>query len=163
MITCQMIIFQATGLGGTVSQGHDTSKIETMQAVQERVITVRFNADVASSMMWNFKPQQIEVKVCLLAFLGVPILVLSAVNIYIYNIMQTCAVLPTFLAAVLQLMDSVVDFVMLQRLLRLKSNPDMGTRAHTHTLRHIFAQSPSIWLLDIMTIMAVAWEHVMVM
>ena len=100
MITCQMIIFQATGLGGTVSQGHDTSKIETMQAVKERVITVRFNADVASSMMWNFKPQQIEVKVCLLAFLGVPILVLSAINIYI---MQTCAVLPTFLAAVLQL------------------------------------------------------------
>ena len=50
--------------------------------------------------------------------------------------MQTCAVLPTFLAAVLQLMDSVVDFVMLQRLLRLKSNPDMGTRAHTHTHTH---------------------------
>ena len=55
---------QATGLGGTVSRGHDTSKLETMQAVPERTIKVRFNADVASSMRWNFKPQQTEVKVC---------------------------------------------------------------------------------------------------
>ncbi|XP_076456759.1 cytochrome c oxidase assembly protein ctaG-like [Babylonia areolata] len=54
---------QATGLGGTISRGHDTSKVETMQAVPERLLTVRFNADVASSMRWNFKPQQTEVKV----------------------------------------------------------------------------------------------------
>lgn len=54
---------QATGLGGIVSRGHDTSKVETMQTVPERVIRVRFNADVASSMRWNFRPQQTEVKV----------------------------------------------------------------------------------------------------
>ncbi|KAK7484691.1 hypothetical protein BaRGS_00024099, partial [Batillaria attramentaria] len=54
---------QATGLGGTVSRGHDTSKIESMQKVPERIIKVRFNADVASSMRWNFRPQQTEVKV----------------------------------------------------------------------------------------------------
>ena len=54
---------QATGLGGTVSRGHDSSKIEDMQTVTDRIIKVRFNADVASSMMWNFKPQQTDVKV----------------------------------------------------------------------------------------------------
>ncbi|KAL8619240.1 Cytochrome c oxidase assembly protein cox11, mitochondrial [Nucella lapillus] len=54
---------QATGLGGTISRGHDTSKVETMQSVPERLLNIRFNADVASSMRWNFKPQQVEVKV----------------------------------------------------------------------------------------------------
>lgn len=54
---------QASGLGGTISRGHDTSKIETMQAVPERIIRVRFNADVSSSMRWNFRPQQSEVKI----------------------------------------------------------------------------------------------------
>ncbi|XP_071107004.1 cytochrome c oxidase assembly protein ctaG-like [Haliotis cracherodii] len=54
---------QATGLGGQAVQGHDTSKVESMTPVKERIIRVRFNADVASSMRWNFKPQQTEVKV----------------------------------------------------------------------------------------------------
>ncbi|XP_046554540.1 cytochrome c oxidase assembly protein COX11, mitochondrial-like [Haliotis rubra] len=54
---------QATGLGGQAVQGHDTTKVEFMKPVQERVIRVRFNADVASSMRWNFKPQQTDVKV----------------------------------------------------------------------------------------------------
>ena len=43
--------------------GHDTSKVETMTPVEDRLITVRFNADVHSSMRWNFRPQQIQVKV----------------------------------------------------------------------------------------------------
>ncbi|XP_067671211.1 cytochrome c oxidase assembly protein ctaG-like [Haliotis asinina] len=54
---------QATGLGGQAVQGHDTTKVVSMKPVKERVIKVRFNADVASSMRWNFKPQQTDVKV----------------------------------------------------------------------------------------------------
>ena len=34
-----------------------------MDKVDYRLITVRFTADVSSSMQWNFKPQQTEVKV----------------------------------------------------------------------------------------------------
>lgn len=59
-------IFQATGLGGNTSLAHDTSgKIASLEKIEDRLITVKFNADVASSMQWNFKPQQTEIKVCL--------------------------------------------------------------------------------------------------
>lgn len=58
-----LALWQATGLGGTVQRGHETSKVSEMHKTKDRVIRVRFNADVASSMMWNFKPQQTEVKV----------------------------------------------------------------------------------------------------
>lgn len=34
-----------------------------MNAVKERPIKIRFNADVASSMQWNFKPQQVDITV----------------------------------------------------------------------------------------------------
>lgn len=34
-----------------------------MKRVDNRVITIQFNADTAASMRWNFKPQQYEVKV----------------------------------------------------------------------------------------------------
>jgi cytochrome c oxidase assembly protein subunit 11 len=34
-----------------------------MFKVRDRVISVRFNADTAASMQWNFKPQQAEIKV----------------------------------------------------------------------------------------------------
>ncbi|KAK9732120.1 Cytochrome c oxidase assembly protein CtaG/Cox11 [Popillia japonica] len=54
---------QAYSYGGTTSVGHDTSKIETMSAIKHRPITVKFNADVGSSMRWNFKPQQTEITV----------------------------------------------------------------------------------------------------
>lgn len=57
---------QAYSYGGTTSVGHDTSKIETMSSVKHRPITIRFNADTASSMRWNFKPQQTEITVCVL-------------------------------------------------------------------------------------------------
>ncbi|XP_064617704.1 cytochrome c oxidase assembly protein COX11, mitochondrial-like isoform X2 [Liolophura sinensis] len=57
------IFCQATGLGGQAVKGHDTGKIENMTPIKDRVISVRFNADVASSMQWNFRPQQSEVKV----------------------------------------------------------------------------------------------------
>lgn len=34
-----------------------------MERVDNRIIKVRFNADLAASMRWNFKPQQYEIKV----------------------------------------------------------------------------------------------------
>lgn len=40
-----------------------------MEPVEDRIITVQFNADVHSSMQWNFRPQQMQVKVTTLAFL----------------------------------------------------------------------------------------------
>lgn len=55
------MICQSTGLGGEVQKGHDSSKVETMNPVKERVIRVRFNADTASSMQWNFQPHQSEI------------------------------------------------------------------------------------------------------
>ena len=58
-----MYFLQATGRGGQAVQGHDVSKVETMEPVKDRVIRVRFNADTASSMQWNFRPQQTEVRV----------------------------------------------------------------------------------------------------
>ena len=46
-----------------VTPGHDASKVEGMQPVQTRRITVKFNADTASSMQWKFRPQQPKVDV----------------------------------------------------------------------------------------------------
>ncbi|XP_023300464.2 cytochrome c oxidase assembly protein COX11, mitochondrial [Lucilia cuprina] len=54
---------QAYSYGGTTSQGHDAEKVESMLKVEDRIIRVRFNADLAASMRWNFKPQQYEIKV----------------------------------------------------------------------------------------------------
>lgn len=54
---------QAYSYGGTTSVGHDSSKIEKMSSVKHRPVTIRFNADTASSMRWNFKPQQTEITV----------------------------------------------------------------------------------------------------
>lgn len=57
------IFCQAYSYGGTTSQGHDAEKVEHMKKVQDRVLKIRFNADIGSSMRWNFKPQQYEIKV----------------------------------------------------------------------------------------------------
>lgn len=54
---------QAYSYGGTTSIGHDDSKVEHMNALQHRPIKIRFNADLAASMRWNFKPQQSEITV----------------------------------------------------------------------------------------------------
>uniref|UniRef100_A0A8B9N4P6 Cytochrome c oxidase assembly protein COX11, mitochondrial n=3 Tax=Accipitrinae TaxID=8955 RepID=A0A8B9N4P6_9AVES len=54
---------QATGLGGTTGAGHSSEQIESMEPVRDRVIRVTFNADVHSSIQWNFKPQQSEIYV----------------------------------------------------------------------------------------------------
>jgi cytochrome c oxidase assembly protein subunit 11 len=49
--------------GGTTGVQHDGSKIESMVKVPERVLKIKFNADLGASMRWNFKPQQYEIKV----------------------------------------------------------------------------------------------------
>lgn len=54
---------QTTGLGGTTGAGHSSEQIESMEPVRDRVIRVTFNADVHSSIQWNFKPQQSEIYV----------------------------------------------------------------------------------------------------
>lgn len=56
------IFCQAYAYGGT-TQGHDADKVLTMKKVQDRELTIRFNADTASSMTWSFRPQQREIKV----------------------------------------------------------------------------------------------------
>eukprot|EP01147_Barroeca_monosierra_P009958 gene9957-2135_t len=55
---------QATGYGGTVNK-HDADrlKVEDMVPIEEREITVRFNADTSATMPWSFKPQQNAVTV----------------------------------------------------------------------------------------------------
>jgi len=57
------IFCQAYSYGGTTSEGHDSEKVATMEKVQDRMIRIRFNADTAASMQWNFRPQQSEIKV----------------------------------------------------------------------------------------------------
>lgn len=49
--------------GTTGTDGHDSEKVENMQRVADRIIKIKFNADIGASMRWNFKPQQYEIKV----------------------------------------------------------------------------------------------------
>ncbi|XP_014235556.1 cytochrome c oxidase assembly protein COX11, mitochondrial [Trichogramma pretiosum] len=51
---------QAFAYGGTT--GHDTSKVAEMKPVKERVLKIKFTADTAAQMAWNFQPQQKEIK-----------------------------------------------------------------------------------------------------
>lgn len=39
-----------------------------MQKREDRILRIRFNADTAASMTWNFKPQQSEIKVFYVKF-----------------------------------------------------------------------------------------------
>lgn len=57
------IFCQATGRGGSAVQKHDISKVESMTPVKNRQLTIQFNADRASNMQWQFRPQQYEIKV----------------------------------------------------------------------------------------------------
>lgn len=62
----QSIRFQSTGYGGTLDTTHDPTKVAYMRRIEDTVLKIRFNADIGSSMRWNFKPQQYEIKVNLL-------------------------------------------------------------------------------------------------
>lgn len=59
-------MFQTTGLGGEVQVGHDAEKVASLSKRPERQITVRFTSDTSSGMMWDFKPQQSQLKVILI-------------------------------------------------------------------------------------------------
>ncbi|KAK5642362.1 hypothetical protein RI129_008529 [Pyrocoelia pectoralis] len=54
---------QAYGYGGTISTGHDNTKVVSMSPVKHKPIKIKFNADTVSSMRWNFKPQQLAIQV----------------------------------------------------------------------------------------------------
>lgn len=57
------IFCQAYSYGGTTGLAEPSDVVSTMTTVKHRPIRVRFNADVASSMQWNFKPQQPDITV----------------------------------------------------------------------------------------------------
>ena len=52
---------QATGYGGTTLRHKNPEKLEKLEPVRERKLTIRFNADTNASMQWEFKPQQSEI------------------------------------------------------------------------------------------------------
>jgi cytochrome c oxidase assembly protein subunit 11 len=52
---------KVTGYGGTTRVA--ASPVKTGKAAQGRIITVRFDANVNSALPWQFKPNQLEVKV----------------------------------------------------------------------------------------------------
>ncbi|KAF8776916.1 Cytochrome c oxidase assembly protein COX11 like protein [Argiope bruennichi] len=54
---------QTTGKGGQAVLEEAGEKIASMQSIKNRLITVNFNADVNSTMRWNFKPQQPYIRV----------------------------------------------------------------------------------------------------
>lgn len=62
-IPAYRIFCEQTSFGGTTQVAKDFEKIEKMEKVKDRLIQVQFNADVPSSMQWNFKPLQNEIYV----------------------------------------------------------------------------------------------------
>ena len=44
------VFCQSTSYGGTVKEGHDVEKVETMETSKDRLLTIRFNADTAAQM-----------------------------------------------------------------------------------------------------------------
>ncbi|XP_022315108.2 cytochrome c oxidase assembly protein ctaG-like [Crassostrea virginica] len=55
------VFCQKSGRGGKAVVG-DNEKVESMKP-QDRLITVKFNADRSAQMQWDFKPQQREIQV----------------------------------------------------------------------------------------------------
>lgn len=55
--------FQAYSYGGTTGLVEANNIVGDMKAVKSRPLKIRFNADTASSMQWNFKPQQLDITV----------------------------------------------------------------------------------------------------
>lgn len=89
------VFCQSYNYGGTVSINHDSNKVQSMKPVKDKVIKVKFNADIGATMQWNFKPQQNFVRVIpgetALAFytaknpLNVPVNGISTYNIIPYE------------------------------------------------------------------------------
>ncbi|PZC78287.1 cytochrome c oxidase assembly protein COX11, mitochondrial [Helicoverpa armigera] len=57
------IFCQAYSYGGTTGLAEADNNVSNMTAIKSRPIKIRFNADTASSMQWNFKPQQMDITV----------------------------------------------------------------------------------------------------
>ncbi|XP_041987872.1 cytochrome c oxidase assembly protein COX11, mitochondrial [Aricia agestis] len=57
------IFCQAYSYGGTTGHAEPNVTVSNLPTRKDRPIKVRFNADVASSMQWNFKPQQVDITV----------------------------------------------------------------------------------------------------
>merc|ERR1712059_108117 len=57
------VFCQSTSYGGTVKEGHDTEKVASMEKDEDRLLTIKFNADTAAQMRWSFRPQQPVVQV----------------------------------------------------------------------------------------------------
>lgn len=56
-----MIKTKAYSYGGTTGLAEPNNTVSDMKAVKSRPLKIRFNADTASSMQWNFKPQQQDI------------------------------------------------------------------------------------------------------
>ncbi|KAF3423423.1 hypothetical protein E2986_00843 [Frieseomelitta varia] len=92
------VFCQSYNYGGTISINHDSNKVQSMKPVKDKVIKVKFNADIGATMQWNFKPQQNFVRVIpgetALAFytaknpLNVPVTGISTYNIIPYDAAQ---------------------------------------------------------------------------
>jgi len=54
---------QATGLGGEIGRGHDSSQVRAMRKVDDTLIEVKFIANTHSSSAWNFRPLQPSITV----------------------------------------------------------------------------------------------------
>eukprot|EP00039_Didymoeca_costata_P002258 m.58739 g.58739 ORF g.58739 m.58739 type:complete len:203 (-) comp11194_c0_seq8:502-1110(-) len=54
---------QVSGYAGTTKQETDGEKIAEMEPIDNRVLSIKFNADTSATMRWNFKPVQKEIKV----------------------------------------------------------------------------------------------------
>lgn len=63
------MIFQAYSYGGTTGLVEASNVVSNMTAVKDRPLKIRFNADTASSMQWNFKPQQLDITVSITLYL----------------------------------------------------------------------------------------------
>jgi len=53
----------ATSYGGTTQVGHDSEKVEAMETKKDRLLQIKFTADTAAQMQWNFRPQQDSINV----------------------------------------------------------------------------------------------------
>lgn len=55
---------QATGYGGTTKQIDSGAEVENLKVVDDRTLTIRFEAGTSRNLQWKFKPVQREVTLC---------------------------------------------------------------------------------------------------
>lgn len=62
-IPAYRLFCERTSFGGLTQVAKDLERIAKMEKVEDRLIRVQFNADIPSSMQWQFKPLQHEIYV----------------------------------------------------------------------------------------------------